>query len=117
MHVKNINDIGKEKISAGKDTFRQILISNEEAPNFAMRKFIIEPGGFMPMHTNSVEHEQYVLNGRAEVNIDGQTYIVKKDDIVFIPKGAEHNYKTIGDQNFEFLCLVPNLKDEIKIIE
>ena len=117
MFVKNINDIKIEKLNVGKDTYKQILISNEEAPNFAMRKFIIEPRGSMPMHTNSVEHEQYILNGSAKVNIDGQTYLVKKDDIVFIPNGAEHNYKTIGNQNFEFLCLVPNLEDKINIVE
>lgn len=117
MFVKNISDIKIEKIAAGEDTFKQILISIEDAPNFAMRKFIIQPGGFMPLHTNSVEHEQYVLNGSAEVMIDGQNYIVKKDDIVFIPKEAKHSYKTIGSQNFEFLCLVPNQKDEIKIVE
>ncbi len=117
MFVKNINDIKIEKIASGVDTFKQVLISSEEAPNFAMRKFIIQPGGSMPMHTNTVEHEQYILNGSAEVTIEGQNYIVKKDDIVLIPRNAKHSYKTIGNQNFEFLCLVPNLNDEIKIVE
>lgn len=117
MSIKNINEIKKEKVNAGVNTFKQVLISADEAPNFAMRKFIIEPGGAMPMHTNTVEHEQYVLKGKAEVSINGKILIVQKDDVVFIPDGVEHNYKTIGDENFEFLCIIPNKEDKITITE
>jgi quercetin dioxygenase-like cupin family protein len=106
-----------EKVSAGKNTFRQILIGSEEAPNFAMRRFIIESGGEMPNHTNTVEHEQLVLAGRAEVGIGDKIFEVKKNDVVFIPADIPHWYKTIGDEAFEFLCMVPNAKDVIKIIE
>ena len=117
MSVKKINEIKKEKVNSGINTFKQVLVSAEEAPNFAMRKFIIEPGGSMPMHTNSVEHEQYVLKGKAEVSINDKIFIVSKDDIVFIPKGVKHNYKTLGDENFEFLCIVPNKEDKIVLVE
>ena len=36
-------------------------------PHFAMRRFTMGEGGGMPLHTNRVEHEQYVLAGRARV--------------------------------------------------
>ena len=41
---------------------------------------------------------------------------VKKDDVVFIPEGIPHSYKVISDEPFEFLCLIPNKVDEIKLI-
>lgn len=116
MSVKNINDIKKEEVKAGKNTFRQVLISPEEGPNFAMRRFIIEPGGNMPEHTNSVEHEQLVLNGQAQIGIGDETFEVKKNDVVFIPANIPHWYKTLGDDAFEFLCVVPNKPDIVKII-
>ena len=65
MSVKNVNDVEKLVVAAGKDTTVQVLISGQEGPNFAMRKFSILPGGGIPLHTNTVEHEQYVLNGKA----------------------------------------------------
>ncbi len=61
MSVKHLEGITSEKVAAGKDTTIQILISAEEGPNFAMRKFTIEPGGRMPEYTNSIEQEQFVL--------------------------------------------------------
>ena len=70
----------------------------------------------MPLHTNTVEHEQYVLRGRAEVRIGEETMEVKKDDAVFIPGGVPHSYRTLGDEPFEFLCVVPNQPDETTIL-
>ena len=115
--VKNIDTFKKEKVSAGKDTFMQVLIGATDAPNFAMRRFTIEPGGSMPLHTNRVEHEQLVLNGRAKVLIGDTAFEVKKDDVVFIPAGVPHNYITLGDEPFQFLCLVPNKPDKIELVE
>ncbi|MCF7823336.1 MAG: cupin domain-containing protein [Candidatus Marinimicrobia bacterium] len=115
MSVKNLNTPPIVAIKDGEKTSKQILISADEAPNFAMRRFIIEPGGFMPLHTNSVEHEQFCLGGEAEVVIGNETIIVKKNDVVFIPAGVPHSYKTLSDDAFQFLCLVPNQDDVIDI--
>jgi quercetin dioxygenase-like cupin family protein len=117
MSVKRIIDIPREEVKAGTKTTRQVLISSNEGPNFAMRKFSIEPGGEMPMHTNTVEHEQLVLGGSAKVVIGDQSFEAKKDDVVFIPAGVPHCYKTIGDQPFEFLCIVPNKEDIIEVVK
>ena len=117
MSHKNMNDLPIEAIAAGETTSKQVLISAEEGPNFAMRRFIIEAGGFMPLHTNSVEHEQFCLAGKAEVVIGDETMIVKKNDVVFIPSGVPHSYRTLSKDAFEFLCLVPNEEDSIQIIE
>ena len=117
MLHKKVKDFESVKINAGEKTSMQVLISDQIAPNFAMRKFTIKPGGFMPLHTNLVEHEQFVLGGKAEVLIGNNKITVQKDDVVFIPAGVEHNYKTVGDEPFEFLCMVPNKEDKIKIVE
>jgi quercetin dioxygenase-like cupin family protein len=82
-----------------------------------MRRFIMEPGGGMPMHTNTVEHEQYVLRGRATIVIAGKAYEVEPGNVVFIPAGVPHSYRSTGEEPFEFLCMVPNLPDTIEILE
>ncbi len=65
MPVKHSTDVEAKNVSAGKDTTIQVLISSQEGPNFALRKFSMQKGGGMPRHTNTVEHEQYVLRGEA----------------------------------------------------
>ncbi|HOO46166.1 MAG TPA: cupin domain-containing protein [Deltaproteobacteria bacterium] len=109
--------IAKNTVEAGEKTSIQVLIGPDRAPNFSMRCFTIEPGGGMPDHTNAVEHEQYVLAGRAEVGIGEEVYTVNKGDVVFIPAGIPHWYKTKGDEAFMFLCVVPNQPDTIRFIK
>jgi quercetin dioxygenase-like cupin family protein len=117
MTVKHSHDVEAKNVTAGKDTTIQVLISSQEGPNFALRKFSMQKGGGMPRHTNTVEHEQYVLCGEATITIGEDTHHVKTGDVVFIPKGAVHSYQNTGDEPFEFLCIIPNKEDKITIME
>ena len=115
--VKHAGEMKAETVGAGKGTTRQVLISSEEGPHFALRRFIMEPGGGMPRHTNTVEHEQYVLRGSAKIGLGDEVIEVKKDDVVYIPAGLPHWYEAQGSEPFEFLCIVPNLPDKIEVLK
>ncbi|MBT3389605.1 MAG: cupin domain-containing protein [Chloroflexi bacterium] len=117
MSVKHIRELELKPVQAGSGTSMQVLISAEDGPNFAMRRFIMQPGGGMPRHTNLVEHEQFVLSGHARIGIGDEVYEVSTGNVVFIPAEVPHWYNNIGAEPFEFLCLVPNQLDEIKILE
>ena len=41
---------------------------------------------------------------------------VRAGDVVFIPARVPHDYRVL-EGPFEFLCMVPNLPDEIKLLE
>jgi quercetin dioxygenase-like cupin family protein len=116
MRVKHASDVEAEAVKGGNKTTIQVLISSEEGPNFAMRRFVIQRGGGMPAHTNTVEHEQFVLRGHACIGINNQIYQVNAGDVVFIPEGAPHWYQNNGEEDFEFLCIIPNKKDNLRIV-
>jgi quercetin dioxygenase-like cupin family protein len=116
MSLKHANALPANVVGAGRDTSMQVLIGADEGPNFAMRRFIMEPGGGMPMHTNEVEHEQYVLRGRGRVVIGGETLHVEPNDVVYIPAGVPHSYDSVGEEPFEFICVVPNQPDRITLV-
>ena len=103
-------------VTAGHGTTMQVLISAEEAPNFAFRKFVMEPNGGMPRHTNLIEHEQYVLKGSGIIEIGGQPFEVAAGDAVFIPGNVAHSYQA-GKDGLEFICVVPNQDDKIELID
>jgi quercetin dioxygenase-like cupin family protein len=116
MSVKHAKDVPMQVVKAGDMASMQVLISAHEGPNFAMRRFVMEPGGGMPNHTNTVEHEQYVLLGHARIGIGEAEFEVRAGDVVFIPEGVPHWYQNIGDEDFEFLCIIPNKTDQITLI-
>lgn len=113
---KNIKDVATMPQSAGKGVGMKMLLSPEESPNFAMRNFTIEAGGFMPLHTNSVEHEQYVISGKALVTIGEEKFEAGAGDVLLIPAGVSHAYETLGDETYSFLCLVPKAQDKITVL-
>ncbi|MBE3068281.1 MAG: cupin domain-containing protein [Chloroflexi bacterium] len=117
MSVKHAQDVEAQVVKAGDKTTIQVLISSQEGPNFALRRFVMEPGGGMPEHTNTVEHEQYALRGHASIGIGEETFDVRAGDVVFIPQGVPHWYQNVGEENFEFLCVIPNKEDRITLLD
>ena len=117
MSVKHVREVESMQIEAASGTSIQVLIPPDEGPHFAMRRIIMQPGGSMPNHTNSVEHEQYVLGGSAKIGIGDEVVEVQVGNVVFIPAGVPHWYTTVGEEPFVFLCLVPNEPDTIEIVK
>lgn len=115
--VRPADTVESSHVAAGSGSRMQVLVGpGQGAPNFAMRRFTMEAGGGMPLHTNRVEHEQYVLRGRARIRIGEAVHDVGPDDTLFIPAGVPHGYEVVQGP-FEFLCVVPNEEDEITILE
>ena len=115
--VRPADGVEAVDVTAGTATTSRVLLSAADgAPHFAMRRFTMGADGGMPLHTNTVEHEQYVLRGRGRVSIGEKVYEVGADDVLYIPAGVPHSYEVI-EAPFEFLCMVPNARDDIRIVE
>jgi quercetin dioxygenase-like cupin family protein len=116
--VKQSDEVAATRGAAGKATEVQVLVGPADgAPNFALRRFTMsEEGGGMPLHTNLVEHEQYVLSGRARMRIGEEEHVVASGNTLYIPAGVPHSY-TVLEAPFSFLCIVPNSPDRIDILE
>ena len=115
--VKPAERVESTPVDAGEGTSVQVLVGPDDgAPNFVLRRFVMEAGGGIPVHTNEVEHEQYVLRGRARVRIGDEDHRVGPDDSVYIPAGVPHSYE-VTEGPFEFLCVVPNGPDQIRLLD
>ncbi len=115
--VRAADSVSASEVAAGRATRIQVLVGPDEgAPHFALRRFSMEEGGGIPLHTNDVEHEQYVLAGRARITIGEDAHEVGPHDTLFIPAGVPHAYEVI-EGPFQFLCVVPNGPDRIRLVE
>jgi quercetin dioxygenase-like cupin family protein len=114
--VKTAERVERRAVTAGTATEVQVLVGPADgAPNFALRRFIMGEGGGMPRHTNLVEHEQYVLRGRARITVGDDAHEVSAGHTLYIPAGMPHSYQVL-EAPFEFLCVVPNAPDKIEIL-
>ncbi|WP_247003730.1 cupin domain-containing protein [Halosolutus gelatinilyticus] len=116
--IRSDTEIEYEAVDAADGLRKGVLIGDEHgAPNFAIRRFVLDSGAEVPKHTNEVEHEQYVLEGAYTVGIEDEEYDVEAGDSLLIPAGAVHWYRNDGDEQGAFLCAVPNGDDAIELLE
>lgn len=88
-------------------TLRILMSDKDGAPNFVMRVFEIEPGGYTPYHTHPWEHEVYVLDGRGAVKQPGKDNLLEKDSFALVAPNEEHQFVNLGDEPFKFICVIP----------
>ena len=54
-----------------------------------------EPGERKPPVRRDYETVGYVLDGRAELHVEGQMVLLARGDSYVVPKGAEHSYRIL----------------------
>ncbi len=104
------------EVKAGTGTAMHVLVGPQQGDTgFALRRFVMQQGGGMPLHTNLVEHQQYVLRGKARITIGTQVHEVAADHTLFIPAGVPHSYDVV-EGPFEFICVVPDRPDQVTLM-
>jgi quercetin dioxygenase-like cupin family protein len=87
---------------------RQIMIGNEEgSPNIHMRYFAVQPGGYTSLDQHAHDHGVYVLHGRACLRLGDEEHTIHAGDVVYISGNEIHQFFTLGEEPFGFLCIVP----------
>ncbi|PCR91483.1 cupin domain-containing protein [Natrinema ejinorense] len=90
--LRRSNEIEYETVDAAEALSKGVLIADDHgAPNFAIRRFVLEAGGEVPKHTNDVEHEQYVLEGKYTVGISDAPEANRADGDSAERSSADHS--------------------------
>lgn len=87
--------------------FYPMLTAADGTPNFAMRLFEIEPGGYTPRHSHEWEHEVYIIKGDGHVFRGDDKTKIEKDDFVFVEPSELHQFRA-GENGLSIICVVPN---------
>jgi len=110
MKIAKSSDISKSpvEIEGVKDVdIRWLISKDDEAENFAMRMFELQPGGYTPLHTHTHEHEVFVIEGEGLLVYEGKEYQFNKDYVIFVPGNKEHRFKNTGNSILRLLCIIP----------
>src|ERR1700686_4532348 len=85
---------------------RQGLIGpDENSPHFHMRYFAVQAGGHTSLDQHAHDHGVYVLHGRARLRLGSSEYEISTGDVIYIPGNEIHQFFTLGDEPFGFLCV------------
>jgi quercetin dioxygenase-like cupin family protein len=102
VESQRVTEAGAERVRV-----RWLISSQDNAPNFYMRRFELEPQGRTPRHTHPWEHEVYVLEGHGTVFREGAEHPFRAGDFMYIAPGEEHGFVAGPTREVAFLCLIP----------
>lgn len=88
-------------------TMRIAAGPDDGAPNFTMRVFTVEPGGYTPHHAHDFEHEIFFHEGAGEVQYEDWVVPVASGYAAFVPPNVKHQIRNTGDRDLVFICVVP----------
>jgi quercetin dioxygenase-like cupin family protein len=109
MKAYHYKDIENQDVPAPAEKVKIRWLINEKqgAPNFAMRRFEVAPGGSTPYHTHPWEHEVYVLEGDAVAVSKKSENEIGPGSVILVEPNEEHNFVNTGDKTLVFLCMIP----------
>jgi quercetin dioxygenase-like cupin family protein len=65
------------------------------------------PGGGPPPHIHHREDETFqILAGEYEWTVDGKTFVARKGDTIFAPRGVAHTYRYLGQSPGRLMCVI-----------
>lgn len=110
MIVKKYQEVEKTQIikEGVKDvSIRWLIGEGSGAPNFYLRLFEVEPGGYSPFHTHPWEHEVFIVEGKGQINTGERSLPVEKGYFALVLPGEKHQFENTGDTTLKFLCIIP----------
>jgi len=110
MKITHFDDVLLENVTvddAVQTKIRWLISKKDNAPNFAMRMFEVEPGGHTPLHTHEWEHEVFVLQGTGVLVTEEGEKPFQQWDVIFVDPNIRHKFKNNDDTLLRFLCIVP----------
>lgn len=110
MIVGHKKDVKKLVVThpEAKDATMQVVISPAEGwEGHVMRIFEVAPGGYTPRHQHPWPHINYIIRGNATLFLKGEENHISAGSYAYVPAGELHQFKNIGEEPFEFICIVP----------
>ena len=79
----------------------------ENARNFALRYYELEPGGHSRDEQHPYDHGVVFLRGEGDVILSGERHHVGEGDVVYIPPDERHQIVNRGEGPLGWLCVIP----------
>jgi mannose-6-phosphate isomerase-like protein (cupin superfamily) len=91
----------------GNGVLTRLLVGKENAAStvFTSGTTVFPAGAGAPMHSHNCSEQVTILNGEAEVIVDGVSTMLTRYDTTFIPAEKPHRFVNTGDGDLTILWI------------
>lgn len=115
MFASNVKVLEEIKVTAPGvvNAFKKSLIGPKEGwEGWVMRLFTLKDRGNSPRHSHPWPHINYILSGKGILYVEGKDTSLEEGSIAYVPSNVEHQFISTGDEDFVFICIVPEEGDK-----
>ena len=115
MFISHTDDIQKHPVNMQgvQGVSKQSLVGPEQGwKGHVMRLFTLAEGGNTPRHSHAWPHINYIVSGSGILHKAGTDHQVSSGSVAYVPPGTEHQFKNAGNEDFAFICIVPEEGDK-----
>jgi mannose-6-phosphate isomerase-like protein (cupin superfamily) len=92
-----------------------VMPENSSSKRIDYRISMYQPMAHVARHKHAVQEQVYhVLEGEGLMEIAGESRVVRKHDVIFLPPGVEHAISNSGLVDLVFLVVTSPVTDEEK---
>jgi len=84
---------------------KRLLNPDNSASNFALRAYVIKPGGHTSFDIHPHEHGVYVLEGEVSVKVGDEELLLHPLDVLHIDRNEPHQFFNRSRKPVKFLCV------------
>lgn len=110
MFVGHVKDMPKIDMTPGgaHGAVKQVAVGPEQGwEDYVMRIMTLEVNGSSPQHSHDWPHINYVISGTGVLLLAGKEYPLIAGTCAYVPANLEHCFRNSGDEQLEFICIVP----------
>ena len=82
-----------------------VTAASVERPRFVTGMSVYPPGTGAPLHFHNCDEQVTILEGVAEVEVDGAVTPLQRYDTTYIEAGREHAFRNRGDEPMRILWI------------
>lgn len=101
--IMNFNKSPVEEMPGGRGEKVKLINTALGTHNVDVHLNKLKPGGPRgKVHHHSKADNVYIVKrGEGTLTVEGETHIVREDDVIFIPAGMKHSLSNLGESVFE----------------
>ncbi len=101
--LMNIKRLPVESMDGGRGEKIKLVNASLGTHNVDVHLNRLKPGGERgKVHHHSKADNVYIVKaGEGTLTVEGETHVVREDDVIFIPAGMKHSLSNLADKPFE----------------
>jgi mannose-6-phosphate isomerase-like protein (cupin superfamily) len=101
--IINLKRCPAESMDGGRGEKLKLVNTSLGTHNVDVHFNRLEPGGARgKVHHHTQADNVYIVKaGEGTLTVDGESHVVREDDVIFIPAGTKHSLSNLSDQPFE----------------